>query len=281
MIVDASRVLTAELQRAFLDQSDYIFLGLFRVALTGLYVYGFSFSIQILQFFSANLANILFPAFTTLNNRPEAQCQAFLRAQRILAMIGISACLIQAAIWKPLVHLLLRPEYYPAIVVMQILTLGMALRMVASSSYALLKSQGRFRTILWNRWGFVALEVAGLLAVLVPGGGIAAVAVVVAVVSSVTGPVTLYTALLPYGGGWTQVVEILYRPLLCGVAAVGTAWLIAQALASRGAGDLVQLFVTVAVATLLNVLFARLWMRPVWDDLWARTWRLLPTRNVT
>ena len=42
---------------------------------------------------------------------------------------------------------------------MQILCIGMALRMVSGSSYALLKSQGRFRAILWNRWMFVVLQV--------------------------------------------------------------------------------------------------------------------------
>src|SRR5258706_292244 len=82
----------------------------------------------------------------------------------------------------------------PAVGVMQILCIGMALRMVAGSSYALLKSQGRFRAILWNRWGFVALQVIGLLMVLWLGGGINSVATVVGAVSTIMGPVTFYTA---------------------------------------------------------------------------------------
>ncbi len=257
-----------------------MFLGLFRrpETLIGLYVYGFSFSIQILQFLSSNLMNILFPAFTKLNDRPEAQCRAFLRAQRIMAMVGISACLLQAAIWQPLVYAVLPEKYFGSIGVMQTLTVGMALRMVAGSSYALLKSQGQFRVILWNRWGFVVLQVLGLTAVLSAGGGIEAVAIVVAIVSSISGPITFYTALLAFDAGWRQVGEVLFRPLLCAVAAVGAAWGIAQAMAGVGVGNVGQLVETIVTATVLNAAFARVWMRPVWDDLWSRVWRLLPAR---
>src|SRR5262245_42743522 len=49
LIGDSTRILTAELQRAFLDQSDNMMVGLFRSVVTvGLYKFGFDFSIQIL-----------------------------------------------------------------------------------------------------------------------------------------------------------------------------------------------------------------------------------------
>jgi teichuronic acid exporter len=280
LIGDSTRILTAELQRAFIDQSDYILLGIFRSARdVGIYLFGFSFSIQILQLIAFNLMNVLFPAFTKLNDRPRTQYQGFLKAQRILAMVGVSACLLQAATAAPLTYLLLDPKWIPSIGVMQILSIGMALRMVAGSSYALLKSQGRFRAILWNRWAFVALQVIGLTVVLWLGGGITAVATVVGVVSTLIGPITFFIAIRPYYGGWREVGEVLYRPVTCSVVSVGTAWLIALWMEGQGLGPLPQLIETVAVASGLNVLFAWFWMRPVWDDLSLRIRRLLPQHS--
>jgi O-antigen/teichoic acid export membrane protein len=280
LIGDSTRLLTAELGRALLDQSDYMLLGLFRnVAIVGIYTVGFNFSIQMLQLLTVNLGNILFPALTKLNEHPQAQCAGFLKAQRILALLGISSCLLQSAIAKPLTYLVLdASKWADSIIVMQVLSIGMATRMLVGSSFALLKSQGRFQTILWNRWGFLILQIAGLTTVLAVGGNLAAVAIVVAIVSTFMGPITLHTALRPYGVGWSTVAEVILPPLACGVASVGAAWLLAQQLAASGHGYFSQLIVTIVVAVALNALLAWLWMRPVWDDLWARVRRLLPVR---
>ena len=89
LIGDSTRILIAELQRAFIDQSDNMMLGFFRsVAEVGLYKFGFDFSIQLLQLLVFNLMNVLFPALTKLNDHPKQQYQGFIKAQRILAMIG-------------------------------------------------------------------------------------------------------------------------------------------------------------------------------------------------
>jgi lipopolysaccharide exporter len=287
LIGDSMRILTAELQRAFLDQSDNMAVGIFRdVATVGLYKFGFDFSIQILQLLAFNLMNVLFPALTKLNDQPRKQYEGFIKAQRILAMVGISSCLLQAATAGPLTYLLLDPKWIPSIGVMQILCVGMALRMVAGSSYALLKSQGRFRAILWNRWVFVVLQVAGLLLVLCLGRGLGdvtainSVAAVVAFVSTLVGPITFYIAILPYKAGWREVGEVLYRPVVSGVVSVGTAWLVAIWMDQQGIWELWQLIETIVTAGILNLLLAWVWMRPIWDDVWMRVGRMLPRRAV-
>ena len=133
---------------------------------------------------------------------------------------------------------------------------------------------------MWNRWAFVALQVIGLTVVLWLGGGINAVATVVAVVSTIIGPVTFYIAIRPYDAGWREIGEVLYRPVVSSVVSVGTAWLIALRMDGQGIGPLPQIIATVGVAAALNVAFARFWMRPVWDDLSLRIRRLLPRRAV-
>ena len=278
LIGDSTRLLAAEFGRVLLDQCDFMLLGLYRtVALVGVYSVGFQFSIQTVQLLMVNLTNILFPAFTKLNHEPQKQFQGFLKAQRILAMLGVSGCLLQAAGAEPFAHLVFPPRWEPSIIVMQILSLGMATRMIAGASFALLKSQGRFTVIAVNRWASVVVLVAALVAILASGGGLVGVAIAVSIVGSVIGPVTFYTALRPYGAGWGEVAQVLTRPVVSGAVSVGTAWLIAQAMKARGYGDLTQLVETVVVAVALNMLLARLWMRPVWDDLWARVRRLLPS----
>ena len=140
-------VVYAEFGRALLDQSDYMLLGVFRTfAAVGVYTVGFMFSVQMLQLLTANMTYMLFPAFTKLNNQPQKQLDGFLRAQRILSMVGVSGCLLQAAIAAPFLRFAFPARWEPSIVVMQILSLGMATRMIGGASFALLKSQGRFTT---------------------------------------------------------------------------------------------------------------------------------------
>jgi O-antigen/teichoic acid export membrane protein len=277
LIGDSTKLFSAEFGRALLDQSDYMTLGIFRsVAEVGVYAVGFIFSIQMIAMLMINMSAILFPAFTKLKDQPQKQLQGFLKAQRILAMLGVSGCLLQAAIADPFARFAFPYKWEPSIIVMQILSLGMATRMISGASYSLLKSQGRFNTVLINRWAFVLLQVAALVATLAMGGGVAAVAVVVSIVASLIGPITFHSAIQPYGLGWRDLGEILSRPLVCGILSVGAAWLIAQWMAGRGFGPLPQLVETVVVAVALNILLAWLWMRPVWDDLWLRVRRLMP-----
>jgi PST family polysaccharide transporter len=280
---DSNRLLNAEFGRMLLDQSDYMSLGLFHVdpGFVGIYANGFKFSIQTMRLLMVNMTSILFPAFTKLNDQPQRQYDGFFKAQRILAMVGVSGCLLQAAAADPFAHLFFPPSWYPSIIVMQILSVGMATRMIAGGSFALLKSQGRFAAIRNTFWGSAIVQVAALAAVLSMGGGIKAVSIVVATVATLSGPIVFYIAIRPFGGRWVDVADVITRPLVCGIVSVGVAWLIAQGIETNGQGRLAYLFqlaVICAAAVVLNCFFAWLWMRPVWDDLWLRLRRMLPQR---
>ena len=185
---------------------------------------------------------------------------------------------MQAAIAAPFAQFVFPAKWEPSIIVMQILSLGMATRMIGGASFALLKSQGRFATALLYRWLFVVIQVAALYIVLKSGYGVAAVSVVVSVVASLIGPLSFHSAVRRYGRGWFEVLGVLARPLACGVVAIGAAWVIAWEMAQQGFGPLPQLVETVVTGAILNALVAWLWMRPVGDDFWSRAWQLLPRR---
>jgi O-antigen/teichoic acid export membrane protein len=282
LIGDSMQLLLSEFGRTLLDQSDYISLGLFHVPvdLVGVYRVGFEFSIQTMRLLMVNMTTILFPAFTKLKDEPQRQYEAFLNAQRILAMVGVSGCLLQAAVAEPLAHLFFPATYYPSIVVMQILSLGMATRMIAGGSFALLKSQGRFKVVRNNFWVYALVQVAVLAVVLSMGGGILEVSIVVSIVAGLAGPIMFYYAIRPYGGGREQVFDVLARPLMCGLFSVGAAWIIAENI-NWGTGflpELMKLTEICGVSVALNSLLAWFCMRPVCDDLWVRVRRMLPRR---
>jgi O-antigen/teichoic acid export membrane protein len=277
LLGDSTRLIAGDLALAAHDKSDYLMLGLFAtIEQVGIYFFGFMFSIQMLQMFTLNLTQILFPALTKLKDDADVRLPAFLKAQRILALLGVSSCFVQAAVAEPLTHLFLNSQWIPAIIVMQVLSLGMATRMIAATSFAFLKSQGRFQTIAVIRWLVTVIQVCTLWAVLSAGGSILSVALVVAVIGSFLGPVAFYAAIRPYGGNWRDVFETLLPPLLSSGAAVGASWAMAQWMSRQGAGYLLQLVEILVVSGLLGLLFARAFLRPVWDDLWARAWELLP-----
>jgi O-antigen/teichoic acid export membrane protein len=281
IIGDSTHLISGEFSRKLIDQSDYIALGLFSTpGIVGIYYNGMRFSVQMMRLLMVNMTNILFPAFTKLNDQPQLQYQGFYNAQRILAMIGVSGCLLQAAIAEPFARLVFPARWEDSIIVMQILSLGMSTRMVAGASYALMKSHGRFRTVSRVFWSFALIQILLLLVTLSVGGGLVGAAVVVSIVASFIGPVMFYMAIRPYGHGWSDVAAVLTRPLLSGIFSVGIAWLIGEWLKDQGYGDLVRFVEIVVVAVALNVLCAWLWMRPVWDDFWVRVRRLLPKRAV-
>jgi O-antigen/teichoic acid export membrane protein len=283
LIGDSSRLLQSEFGRMLLDQSDYMTLGLFHVnpALVGIYANGFRFSLQTIRLLMVNMTTILFPAFTKLNDQPQRQYEGFFKAQRILAVVGVSGCLLQAAVADSFAHLCFPAKWFPSIIVVQILSLGMATRMISGGATALLKSQGRFVVVRNIFWAFAVVQFGLLVTVLAMGGDYIAVAVVVSIVSASMGPIMFYIAIQSYGGGWADVANVLTRPLVCGILSVGTAWLIAQCIGLSGQGRLnylIQFAVICVMSVALNAVLARLWMRPVWDDLWLRLRRMLPQR---
>ena len=144
LLNDSTSLLVGEYGRLVVDQSDYVLLGLFTsVSLVGIYTVGFRVAIQALQLIMTNMASVLFPTFMRLADRPQKQLDAFLNVQRILAAVGISSCLLQAAMSEPFAKFAFPDGKWDAsIIVMQVLSIGMATRMVGGAAAALMKSQG-------------------------------------------------------------------------------------------------------------------------------------------
>ncbi len=187
------------------------------------YYNAFNLSMQTMTLLALNLDGVLFPALNKMQAEPERQRRGFLSAARLLALVGIPVCFLQAGIADAGIHALLRPDYVTAIPATQILSIGMAFRLTAWPSQSLLQSQGRFRTfMLLNLMGSAVFMVAVTTAALNTTAAHAATAVACAVAGYffIEGLVNLFAAVRPGGGTWRDLWGVFAVPVLLGALAV-------------------------------------------------------------
>lgn len=230
LIPDSGLLFTTSLLMMVTMQGDYIILGLRHTPHeVGIYFFAFNLSLQVISLFTGNIGNVLFPVLTKLQDDPARQTDAFLKAIKLLALLGVPACLLQAALADPLIRALFAEKWHPAIPLLQILSLGMAMRVVAFPSISLLKAQGRFQKLLrlyiFYAVIFLLLAMAGAFA-----GGSTGVAIAVSIYSAIIGAVSPYLVIRPAGRNWHDIGTVYAIPLAAGMAAVGTATGLAMAI---------------------------------------------------
>lgn len=192
----------------------------------GFYTFAYAFSLQAIIIISVNLQQILFATLAKLNDEPERQLRAFVRASRTLAMLVVPVCFIQSAASPSLVHTIFSfDKWGDAVPAMQILGLGMAFHGAYCPAPALLDSHRRFglklKLAIANAAVLVALATSGAwigLARSGPAGAITGVAIGVAVSLAVMNPIWSYLTTRTLGGRAGQTVGIIARPLI--VAAI-------------------------------------------------------------
>src|SRR5207302_4994338 len=72
---------------------------------------------------------------------------------RLLAILGVFACLLQAAVAAPMIQTLFRPandpnKFVAAVPVLQVISVAMALQLFNMPAQSLIQAQGRFGTLL-------------------------------------------------------------------------------------------------------------------------------------
>lgn len=188
----------------------------------GFYTFAFAFSLQAIIIISVNLQQILFATLAKLNDEPDRQLRAFIRASRALAMLVAPVCLVQSMASAPLVHTIFSFEKWgEAVPAMQALGLGMAFHGAFCPAPALLDSHRRFglklRLAVANAVVLVTLVTAGAWIGLWragQGGAITGGAIGVAVSLTVMNPVWSYLTTRTLGGSVGQTVGIIARPLI-------------------------------------------------------------------
>ncbi len=275
MLTDSGLLIAIMAMYAVTAQGDYIILGrMFPPEIVGLYYWAFALSTQSVQMIALNLATVLFPSFSLLKDEPQRLRDGFLRAARVLALVSIPACLLQAAVARPAVHLLFDTRWHDGIVLVQFLSVGWALFSTAYASDSLLKAQGRFLT-LFLQWTLLA----GLfLACVIIGArtwGVIGAAAGVTVYAWLAGPLGMFIALRPMGGRWSDVARVFLPPILAGglsiAAGMLVGWVVRAMLPDVGRWPaLIEIIVITAVSAVLFIPAIRLLAAEPWRDLLGR-----------
>jgi PST family polysaccharide transporter len=257
------------------SQGDFIMLGIFHDAVqTGLYYFAFNLSMQTVTLFTDNLGNVLFPTLSKLQEDPHRQTQAFILASRMLALVTIPACFLQAALADPAIRLIFPDKWAPAIPVVQILCIGMAFRAVGAPGQSLMQSQGRFKTLMIFHGALSATFIisVGMAAAF---GGLVAVALAESLVFVVLWPVVCYLG-IRYGGGRWREVSRIYTPAMIGsVLAITPGWAAAMMLPSMPYGNVVRISLICASSLLFYWLIMPRLAPADWNGLWERFHQML------
>ena len=146
--------------------ADYLILGLFVAkSAIGNYYFAYNISVQPIRLLTSNLAATLLATLNQLADDPNRQLAGFRRAVSAVAYVGIPLCLLQAMVARPLLAVLFQGKWDDAALLIEIMSCGMAFRVVSPPSISLIKIQGRFRTFfklsLVNGLVFLGLVVLG------------------------------------------------------------------------------------------------------------------------
>jgi lipopolysaccharide exporter len=267
---DSAMLLIGTLALMVTYQGGQIILGRIYPALTaaGVFYFAWNLSDQSLRLLVNNLAGALFPALSTMRNDPARQRAAFLRSTRILMLIGVPLCLLQAVTAGPLIRIVFSTKWEEAAPVMAALCIGMTSRLVTGSSDTFMIAQGRYTTfarlsIFYAITYTIAVTAAALLAG--PGHAATGAALGAAACLLLLGPVSLRCALGP--GSAPELARVYTIPAIAGALAFAPGLLIAHAFPSNLFGDLAAIAATTAVCSTLYAsamwLFAREELRDV------------------
>jgi O-antigen/teichoic acid export membrane protein len=151
-----------------------------------------------------------------LNGDPPRQVQAFLRAMRLMMLVGTPLCVAQAALAEPMLRWLFKPEYHVALWPVRLLSLAMVFRLAGYCAVSLLQAQGRFRT----HAVVMAIQVPLWLTAASIGayfGGATGVAVAAVVVNAIIDPTLVLLGVYRLEPTVRVADDLFVRPLMLSV----------------------------------------------------------------
>jgi PST family polysaccharide transporter len=245
---------------------------LFATDVVGLYFFAFQLSLQTLALVTSSLGGVLFPALTTLQDQPQRQTLAFLRAIRFLACVAAPACLLQAALAEPGVHLLFKERWWDGIGLLQILSVGMVMRTIGRPAVSLMQAQARFGVQF--KVAFISMCLCGIMIIIgARAAGATGAAFAAALHLLIVEPINLYVAIRPGGKGLADLIGTLLRPLLLGILTIGPAWLVGELVKGDPTvrwHQALRLLIVVATAGIIYLPLFRLLVPESWNEGVAR-----------
>jgi PST family polysaccharide transporter len=207
----------------FVAQGDYILLGVFQTTeKVGLYFFGFTVATQMIRLVQGSVTSVLFPLLSSIRLEPRRVRSGFTRTVSVVSIVIVPVCMLQAAIADPLIRSLFAAKWIPAIPIIQLLSISMALHCVAEPCVALLQAQGRFAEMFRNYliWTIGFLPIVAIAA---KRGDGTAVAAAVALYYLVGSPIFFWSVTRQLGFAPLDVLRAYALPALASALAAALA----------------------------------------------------------
>ncbi len=252
LVSDSTMLLVASIAMMATYQGGQIILGRVYPALAaaGVYYFAWNLSDQSLRLLVNNLSGVLFPALSTMHGDPSRQRMAYLRTTHMLLLIGLPICLWQAVLSGPLIRLVFSTRWQEAIPVMAALCVGMTARLVHGPSESMFLAQRRTAAYMRLTVGYAAAFIGIVAAACViagPDHAATGAAIGAGVSLGLLGPVSLFLAIRPLGGGLRETVRVYAVPVIAGIVSFTPGVLIGLATPRTVAGDVTAVLTTTLV----------------------------------
>lgn len=255
-------ILTALLFK-LVTYGDYAILTLFvSLEQLGVYFFAFTYSVMGVVMLTAGLNGVLVPTFASIENK-DRRNQAFVRSASLLLALVCPLCFLQSAVSEPAVNLLLKDTWQPAIILLQILSLGMAGRTISWLAASLMESQRRFRT----RFLLGIISAAIFLTIVLLGAstlGTLGVAIGVAIFFPIMSAGATLVALNDSGNAVSLLGKIVFKPVISSAIAVFLPWMFFVYLSFSNVAQLI--FIPSATIVIYTILL-RSWNRETYSEL--------------
>ncbi|GHT43327.1 hypothetical protein FACS189438_0280 [Bacteroidia bacterium] len=132
-------------------QSDYIILGMVATQSTvGIYAMAYSLSVQVIALLTGNIGPVLFPSLMTVGRKNEQTKNILMKCTVFFAVIGMPFAIWQGVSAAPLIKIFLSNKWFDSICLVEILSIGMAFRIVSSIWEIPYKLRAAFKQQAYN-----------------------------------------------------------------------------------------------------------------------------------
>jgi PST family polysaccharide transporter len=207
-------------------QGDYLVLALLTsTSSVGFYYFAFRLAAVPARTIATSLNTVLFPAMTAMNSDLRRMEQSAMKSANLLSWIVSPLSYFQIVLAAPLLHFFFGDKWSASILMIQFLSIGLAVEAIMAVTRAYLSAAGKFdvalKYSLWNGAGFFLSCIVGALAADAVG-----VALALSTYYIATQP-AIFSFLVDHSGQRLKnIFHVFFLPTLASAGAFGASWLL-------------------------------------------------------
>lgn len=281
LVSDSLYVILTRVMYTIIGQGDYITLGYFYGPdVLGVYYFAFNLSTLVFRVLVGNITNVLFPAFSQVQRDLDRMYASAFRAATLLATFAVPAALLQIVLAHSAIPLFFHKRWWDAVLLVQLLSAGPILGVVAWPVGTMYQAMGRFKALFWLSVSFAVLFAALIVPLVRYDGarGAALTNLIYYVFSSFLGFAVIVRGRNP----WWHALKLNATPLTAGAVATAAACLVYLPLAMipRQRIALSAEFLAVPLVFLLVYIQVVRWLdRTLWLEIYGRIATVLASRK--